>query len=630
MLGYEILKKLEKEEVLSSKDLAKALDVKPSRIRREIDYLNGEMDESVAYISKKRGQGNGYSLVVTDAEEYRLFCENLQNGKYDIFYPDDRVETIILKFLSATEPIKSEDLSEELFVSSRQLNNDLKNVRAILNDFSLSIKNIPYHGMVCEGEEFNKRLCLANLYFKNIFNTGRQNRRSIFEKAEIRDEFEKIKKIVLEESAKYQIQFSDTSLENLVIHLFVILRRSSRSGKEKTGEISYINENEIELSNAIMSRIEREFNVSFSEYDYQCVEIHVAGKRAYLENDVSLIGEEVKVLTNEILERVDEDYKTDYKNNEDLKVRLHLHLAPLLIRIKNNIVSRNAIIEDIKSKYTLSYEQACLAGQVIEEKYGHILAEDEICYIALHFELSFYQTKLKKYKVLLICYSGGVSSQILKNRMLSQYGNYIKSLDVCGVNQISRYDLERYTFIFSTIPVTAFTSTPIYVIDNFLDKSNKEFITNIFEMGDFSVERAKKFFPKELFLGEQDYSSKEEAITKMVEIIGKHRKISDSFLDEIMEREKIAPTDYGNQVAIPHPIHMTTDGMTYTGVCILKKAIKWGNNQVRVVLLNSISKGTGDLQQYYYLVTALITDEKKIENLIKNPDYDTFIKLVTK
>lgn len=113
----------------------------------------------------------------------------------------------------------------------------------------------------------------------------------------------------------------------------------------------------------------------------------------------------------------------------------------------------------------------------------------------------------------------------------------------------------------------------------------------------------------------------------MVKLISNHRKISQQFLDSVLEREKLSSTDYGNQVAIPHPFKKMSESV-FTCVAVLKHSIKWGINDVRVVMLTSISGETKELQTYYYMLTKTISDESKINCLIKEPTYSNFMKLL--
>lgn len=632
MLTYKILLKLREETVLTSKEIAKDLKTSISKVRNEMLFIESVISKNGAEIVKKRGRGNGYVLSVREPEKFLRYLNQLEEDErkdeHQMSHPISRIETLCHRLLNSSGPIKSEDLAFELMISGRQLNNDLHVVREFLKDYSLELKNRPYYGMEIVGEEFNKRLCLANLYMKNFGFNKLKEQQLFLDNAENDRVIKKIKNIIQEESENFNIRFSDVALMNLVIHLFIIIKRSPTNQLEKIKELNYVSEQEKEITEKIVMRMTQEFSITLSKFDFQYIVIHIAGKRAYLDDEISIIPNESKDLANDLLLLIDDVYKTNFSNDENLTLRLQLHIAPLLIRIKNGISSKNPLTNEIKTKYAMSYEISLLIGNEIENRYGVRLVDDELAYFAVHFELSLYQTKLKKYKVLLVCHTGTCSSEILKQQIQGKFYNYISQLDTCAVNQINHYNLEEYTFIFSTVNINVFTKTPIYIINDFLDDKSTHFINKVFERGDFSEELTMKFFPEELFMGVISAETKEEVIKLMVNHIKEVRKVPDDFYQNVMERELASPTDYGNSVAIPHPIKMGIDGNTFSCVGILKKPIKWENNIVKVVFLNNISKGGKNLQNYYYLLSKLITNEDNIESLIKNPAYENMINII--
>lgn len=632
MLTHQILELLNDKTILTCNELGRELNCNPSKIRKELDYIELILPINSAVIVKKRGRGNGYLLNINNEDLYKHFLMDLEKKevieKQSMNHPKSRIEVLCHKLLNCEVPLKSEDLADEFLISRRQLNNDLHVVRAFLKDYTLELKNIPHHGMKIVGNEFNKRLCLANLYMKNFSFKKKNDHQLFLESAENNHILRKIREIIQEEFDKLNILFSDVALQNLIVHCFIMINRSSIDQVSENDVLIGVSEIEKNVTNQIALRLSKAFSITINHYDFNYMLIHIAGKRAYLNEEVSLISSETKNLVFKSIEKVDEIYKTNFKEDDNLILRMQLHFAPMLIRLRNGIHSKNPITNDVKIKYSMSYEIAQLVGEMVENYCGVKLVDDELAYIAMHIELSLYQTKLKKYKVLLICHTGLCSSEILKQQLLSKFDHYITELDTCSLNQVAHYNLDDYTFVFSTVPVSMYTKTPIYMINNFLDDQNLNFINKIFERGDFSTELTQKFFPEDLFMGVIASENKDEVISIMCDYLKQRKVVPENFLELVMKREMYYPTDYGNLVAIPHPINMNEDGKTFSCVAILQKTIKWGENSVRVVFLNNIAKGAKDVQFYYYLLSKFITNNKNIESLINNPIYDNMIRLI--
>lgn len=630
LAGYQILEVLQVNDKITCQQLSIMLKTTNDRIRSEIEYLSKIISKDIAEITMKRGKGNGYSLIIHNAKGFNDVMNKLRK-EYDSLqqstaYPTQRIENIILYLINKTEPIKLEELAQKMFVSSRQINNDLKVVRVFLDTYVLKIENVQHKGILVTGTEFNKRLCIANLYISNFYSDEGDYYR-ITANNEVQTKIAKIKNIILNEAEKLNVDFSDIAFDNLVIHVFVMTSRASRgTNLDEIENIDNIHGYERILSENILNSITKEFDIKFSEYDIEYLKTHIACKRTYKESEYDA-NKESEELTQEILKKIDSNYQTELNNDEQLKIRLSLHLAPLLIRIKNNIVARNPIQENIKIKYALSHEMAVIASQIINEKYNVILSDDELSYIALHFELSAYQLKIKDSRVLLICHTGKMSSEILKQQIQNRFENYLSAIDITTVSQCSQLDLDSYSFILSTVPVKLYTITPVYVIDSFLDDSNIQYMTDIFKIGDLARNSILNFFPEELFIEELEANTREEAINKIAQLINEKKQVSPNFLTSIMERESLSATDYGNKVALPHPM-VTCSEETFTSIAILKKPIKWNENMVNVIFLSSINNKMSNLRPYYYVLTKIISNEKNINQLIANPSYTLFTDMI--
>jgi len=632
-LAYQILQRLKSNKTITSNNLAEQLSTTNFYIRKEIENLNMLLKDDIGKITIKRAKGNGYTLEVYNHEKLEIFMKEqliFSDGNDHLTIPIQRVSYIALIFLNAKEGIKLNDLAEEVAVSTRQLNNDLKEVRALFADYLLEIVSRPYYGMILKGSEFNKRLCMANLYVQKWVFAGTDGMNRVFLNAEIEHQIEEIRKTIINEIREAQIEIADVTVENLTIHILIMIKRVQQDhslDNVEEASVLALSPNEIALSKKILTHIATDFEVTFTQADYEYLGLHLAGKRIYLDEDRHLISIEVRRLVDEIIKEIDVIYNTEYFNDDYLKMRLCLHMVPLLIRVKANIISKNPLSKDIKLKYLFSYEMACIAGRIINKKYGVILEENELSYLALHFEISQNQIETKRYRVLLVDHTSKYSSEILKQQIDGNFSKYIEVLDVYPMNKLIEIDLDSYSFIFTTVSIQVFTKTPVYKINNFMDLNDESLLSEVFELGDTADKRIRKYFPKELFLPELTANSKEEVIQQMVRYIAGHIDIPDNFYDEVMEREKIASTDYGNQVALPHPVKLF-DERTYTCVAILKKPIKWGENMVRLILLNSIGKTAEDLQPYYYVITKFIVNQKKVKELIDTPEYEYFISLL--
>lgn len=79
-------------------------------------------------------------------------------------------------------------------------------------------------------------------------------------------------------------------------------------------------------------------------------------------------------------------------------------------------------------------------------------------------------------------------------------------------------------------------------------------------------------------------------------------------LNQLKHREKLGFTSY-DKVAIPHMLE-NIDGESFAIIIVLKKPIKWDDNEVSLIYSLSIGDKLGDMNLYY----------KKLGDFLSNPD----------
>lgn len=101
-----------------------------------------------------------------------------------------------------------------------------------------------------------------------------------------------------------------------------------------------------------------------------------------------MISEETYKLVTQMLERVNEVFKIDFRYDLELITMLSTHLMPLEIRAKHGIAVHNSLADDIRHNVILSYNMAIIACDTLEQKIGVKLPMDEIAFVALPFSLA--------------------------------------------------------------------------------------------------------------------------------------------------------------------------------------------------------------------------------------------------
>ncbi|WP_243343947.1 BglG family transcription antiterminator [Anaerococcus sp. AGMB09787] len=603
----------------TASEIAGIISVSEKTVQNDISELNPLLKG--AKIESKRGRG--YIFKISDKDDFSYFLKNnwinYSFEEQDFNNQAYRIEYILMTLLFNKDYIKIEDMAEKLMISRSQLKLDLNRVREILKDYKLGLDAKPYYGLKLTGDEFDKRMCIK----KEIIQV---NPDLIPNLDDYYQEIQTIKKIVVSIFDKYDFNIIDIAFENLIYHLYVTCKRTRQKEFVLIGvrDILNLRENrEYDIADEILKRIGEEFSLSFSEDEKAYIAMHLISKRNLDDDNKNEISKGVDEIVVKMLDKVKDTLHIDLTHDLDLRVNLGLHLIPLIKRINYHLTLKNPILDDIKNDF-ISYEAATVASSVVNEKYKINLSEDEIGYISLYFTIALRNNERdrKTKNILIVCNTGKATAQILKAQFLKEFKDYVKSVKTCDSNKINKENLDGYDLIITSIPIVINTDTPIIEIGGFINNRDVKNIKNFFNGYDVS-----KFFPKDLFLTDLDPANKGDLLKYLTDEINSKKKLGDNLLEEINKREKLAPTEFDNLIALPHPLNALADD-TFITVGILKEPIIWYRRKVQLIFLMNIARDNKeDLKYLYQRIGDFLTDKEKILKLINNPDYTYFIKL---
>lgn len=618
-----ILDLVSETKYITAKELALKGGVSEKTIRERIQELNDILRSKGAVVKSK--QRYGFLLEVNNRKLYEEFISE-KNKNYSQVFPSsskERCAYILAFLLNRDNYIKLDDLSEFLYVSRPTLYHDIKEVEMVLSQYSLKIIRSYKDGIKLEGTEFQFRICIANLFITN-------NYMQIEEITHQEKEIKKLSDIVWTTVGTYRIKLTEISFHNFIIQIYVALKRISRNHPiDHLKKGNYLSDKEWEFITALCKVLENEFHTVLKEEEVIYIGIHLAGKRILGDYDGGMsnfvIKEEMDRLVMKMLELIYESFKLDFRNNLELRVLLNQHLVPMDIRLRYGIPLENPMLEEIKKNYSFAYVVTTQAVIILSEHYDKMISEDEIGYIALIFALAIEKRteEINKKNVLFVCSAGKGSAQLLAYTYKNLFKDYIADIGICTLQELEFYDLKKIDLIFTTVPISCYVSVPVFEVGLFLHQKDIETIKEVFVLGDKQF--LDKYYNKELFINELDVQTKEEVIQVMCNKIKTFKNISENFYEAVMEREQLGRTDYGNLVAMPHPLKTITDE-TFVCIAVLKKPIFWSYEYVQVIFLIAVADGEDqDLKKFYNVTTNLMTSETSIRKIIEKREFKAVI-----
>ena len=623
-----LLTLLSENDYLTAQTLAVKSGASSRTVQTRIGQLRAELEGHGATVESR--QRHGYRLRVEDRNAYETWYNENRHSLASAVpnTVEDRFRFLLACFLDGEEYFKLDDLSEELYVSSKTLSAELRQVEFVLGQYNITLKRKPHYGVRAHGSEFDRRRCYMDYLV--------QSQNSLF--ADQRDQAEmlpRIGEVLLDMMIRQRIKFTEAAFQNIVIYLYVAFLRSGAGhlAAAKPGELAQVQAMpEYQAALMLADRLcQAGIEIAPEPAETMYIAIYIAGRRSlgegYHPQSSPVVQENVNRLTTILLDCVQRVYNLNFRDNLNVRISLYNHIVTFNIRMKYGIQMENPILEEIKQNYPFAFAMAQRAMAEYEKFYGRPVPESETGYFAIILEMALESLKaqIEKKNILLVCMTGKASSRLLAFRFRNEFGVYIDRLDVCSMYEFERYDLSRVDYVFTTVPLQTAAAVPIYQIGNFLDASDVPQVRRQLELG--SVNFLKDRYRPDLFFPHVQGNTREEVIRQMCQLMGKVYPLPEGFCDSVLEREAMGGTDFGHLVAIPHPAdNLVNENVVCVG--ILDKPVLWSVNKVQLVILVAIYDSTSaQTQKFYQLTTALITDEVRVKRIISRRQYPHFMKL---
>lgn len=618
--------------------LANLNQVTTRTTREDVRILDSVLKSNGAQIESIMGKG--YKLEITDDQKLRKYLQSNLSSEvaaegFVPKTPEERISYMIKRLLLTEAYVKLDDLADEMYVSKSTIQNDLKYVKQILAKYDITLDSRPNYGLKVTASEMKLRFCMAEYLFDR--NEGNRNQSLAPHLSPLPKEvLDIILEIIMRQIQLNHITLSDIAINNLLLHIAIAYKRI-KSGNHvklyKTDMQEIMGQKEYQVAKEIVAEVEQAFMVQFPQAEIAYIAIHLLGTKMLSQTNAGehvieqAIDEEILSLVMAALDRVEQELNLNLKSDKELIMALSLHLKPAVNRYKYGMNIRNPMLEDIKKNYPLAFEAGVVAGLAIEEHTGTEMDENEVGYLALHIGAAIEREKLQSgpKRCLIVCASGFGTAQLLFYKLKNKFG---RSLDVIGTTEyykLSQYDLKDVNFIVSSIPIPEKLPVPVIEVNAILGDSDidkiKEFIGN-------SKQHIHTYFREELMFFGKKLNSQEEVLEFLHAKLYGMGLVEPSFLEAIYEREKVAPTSFGNLVAIPHPITPKSE-QTFLAVCTLEKPVIWKDKPVQFVCLLSVKKNSQeDLQSMYELLEKIIDNKSIVQSLIKVKSYDEFMRVL--
>lgn len=620
MMGYFAYKRLETlygmlldaGSHLSAQKLSQDLHISERTIRTDIAKLTEFLETNGATITLTRGAG--YKIEILDPTAFEAFQADKNKPKnadyFDLDNPEERVKYEIFLLLSSADYIKLEDLADTLFASRATISNDMKQVRTVIASYDLTLVSKPGCGVKIVGEEEKMRYTLTALIASK--KAPESYLETFFEWHKQKEKLQKLMSAVTDYFFATNIRFTDEALQNLLLHMMILVERIELGHSLEQFELTDVSEEEITIANNLAGILASLFEIEISEGDKNYLLLQIASKRILNVEDKEISEFDDYAYIEGMLNRIESQYFYRLQDDLQLKKDLIAHIHSMLYRVKYHMTVKNPMTEHIKRYYPLAYEITLDAVESLKKDYPYDINQNELAYLALHIGASLernYQISYYRHKsALIVCGSGFGTARIVEAKVKSAVSN-LDITKVVSIQEYNRFIHIEEDIILSTVRIPE-KNKPVIKISNIPTNEELKMLGAIIEEQTDPNRGFLSSFFDAAFFARSTLTTKTAILEEMVESLKSKNIVGDEFLNSVIERERLGSTVLGTGIAIPHPLGLMAKE-TKIVIRILDNPIKWDQKQsVHAVFLLCISKNDyEEAINIYELLVELVREE---------------------
>lgn len=621
---------LDKKTYVTSAALAKAAGVSVRTVKYDLKELQSFLKNYDVDIESKRAYG--YRLTMgpdSDLEGLsRSLRANLGKSSGEVFrYNFQRVIYIINKLLIGKAYYKAQELMDTFYISRSTLTQDLNRARTLLSKFRLGIDVNLRKGIGITGNEIDKRLCIAEYFFRYDDKLQVMVQRNPDNGVSDWDtQRELISEVIQEICQNNKIRLTPFLAVDLASHIYVsVLRMKEGYGIEALPDsynpMTCVRERF--AANEISDQLEAVCQMSIPEKEREYIMLHILSKKMPVSGCVDFREyATLKQCVTEILREIKDNFELDFSKDQLFIDYMYTNIAPMVLRLQTHLIVRNPLLFENLRRYLFATKMAHSASGIIEKLFGVQMDNNEFAYLVPAFNLFISaHEKRKKFKVGFcgdlglpesLLYFNDLSEQLPRDRYdliwVDKYHN------TGHLNQI------QYLVYVDSFRLAA--DLPSYEIQ---DGGTIQEVCDAIAEYKMSEIQILQYLRPEFGIFGLEGKNREEVMENLYRCLS-GRDLIATALDW---KNAFRANEVGNGIA-----HIQDLGriLKKAGcyVCILKNPILWEQDIIRIlVMIKTKRDGDKNLSVLCQIVSGWASSPDKVERLLKTQSYQVFCEDIT-
>ncbi|RYD12711.1 BglG family transcription antiterminator [Staphylococcus equorum] len=562
-------------DYLSANEIANYLNVSNRTVRSDIKYINSELVKEL--IVSVKGRGYKMNRTLYSVEQLAEIVTAYTNKESEILLK------IGYQLLMHQQPMTVDQLENDFGLTRSEVNDYLKRIQSWCTSFDINVNISKKKGITVNGNEMNIRNAILHL---NQLSTKHQTVEQFILNEIPEAHIQMIFQIIKNNLSDYQIQTSDIRIRQLLIHLIIIFKRNNDN------DASWVVDEESQIiAQHCIDEINRKLAYGLSDETAKLFSFFIS--YYFNKYDLGLEKVFVKSYIDRMIYQMEKSVGVNFTKDKALRDNVYSHFSRTYLRIAKNVYINNPLTEDIKKHYPFVFNTLYETVNHLSKDAKINLVEDEIAFLALHFQSSIDRNEKNRFNIVITCYYGlGISS--LLEAKIANLDDRIHVIDTLKLENVSQYD---------------FSGVDALITTHFIDKLQVPDTLQVMEVSPlFSNEDANKIQSfirhkqnpvlnqDELAAIQFDVHSDKQELTEasyvfeQAQIIfGDNHSVSEKYIQSALEREKFSSTFIGNGISIPHG---DREKVLKSHVVIFKnmQGFGWKQNRAKLVFFLAIAE----------------------------------------
>lgn len=395
-----------------------------------------------------------------------------------------------------------------------------------------------------------------------------------------------INQIIESNLKKQHINTSKMRIRQLLIHLIIIFKRQNDDGQSwVVDNVSY------QIAHQCIKEINDTLGYSLSDNTAKLFSFFIS----YYFNSYDLGLEKVfvKSYIERMIFQMEKHVGVAFSKDQLLRENIYEHFSRTYMRIAKNVYINNPLTSDIKQHYPFVFNALYETVNHLAKDVEISLVEDEIAFLALHFQSSIDRNKKDSFNIVITCYYGlGISS--LLEAKLTNLNDCIQIVDTLNTEQLEGYHFSDIDALITTHPIEPKglpkTLKIIEVTPLFSEEDENKILSAI------HYKQNPVLYQNELASVQFDvHSNKQESRTasyvfeQAQHILEGQHSVTTDYIKSALERERFSSTFIGKAICMPHG---DPEKVLKSHVIIFKntQGFIWKQNKAKLVFFLAITK----------------------------------------